>query len=79
MAGISYLAASGALEQLAGPVDRGERKLRGLLAAALELLARSGAAGQRVAALVAAVVALLGGRVRDSLVRETAACSALFQ
>ena len=66
VAGISYLAARSALDQLAGPADRGERELRGLLAAALEPLARSGAAGQRVTELAAAVVRLLGGLVRDS-------------
>ena len=66
VAGISYLAARSALDQLAGPADRGERELRGLLAAALEPLGRSGAAGQRVTELAAAVVRLLDGRVRDS-------------
>ena len=66
VAGISYLAARSALDQLAGPADRGERELRGLLAAALEPLARSGAAGPRVTELAAAVVRLLSGLVRDS-------------
>ena len=66
VAGISYLAASSALDQLTGPGDYGERELRELLAAALEPLARSDAAGQRVTALAAGVARLLGGRVRDS-------------
>lgn len=66
VAGISYLAASNALDQLAGPGNRSERELRGLLATALGPLARSGAAGKRVTELAAALVRMLGGRVSDS-------------
>jgi CRISPR-associated endonuclease/helicase Cas3 len=68
VAGISYLTASNALDQLPGlgDGDYGERELRGLLAAALEPLARSGTADQHITALAAAMVGLLRGRVRDS-------------
>jgi CRISPR-associated endonuclease/helicase Cas3 len=66
VAGISYLTASNALDQLTGPGDYGERELRGLLAAALDPLVRSGAADQHITARAAAVIELLGGRVRDS-------------